>query len=219
VGQPVEPVEPVGPVDDPVARLEADLRDERAGRPGPLARSVRVARGAVLALVAVVVATGVAAFVVGVVATRGSLLGIAVMALLCAPAILAPLSVARRAAPLAQAAAHPSQLADQALDLVHRSRSSPAVAALARQAVTQARTGSRRGRRGPGLRGSVALARSAGAVVDQAGPDPTRYRLLLAFRPGQLRRLWLGVIVSLWAWFIAVAAGVSAFVVLVVDRI
>lgn len=202
VDHPVPGPDPDPALDD-VAALEAELA---AGDGGRLGRYARRARAVVRALAVVVVATGALALVVGLVAWRDSPIALVVVAVLCLPAIAGPIYVARRATALADAAAHPRQVAAQAQQLVGRVRQSTELRTLAERVVSR-RSGDHRSPisgGGPGrIRGAVQLAKLASTVVGQAQPDPERHPLLVPFTPERLARTWSAVGVSLWGWALA----------------
>lgn len=193
------------PAEEVLARLSADGGGQLARAVGWLARAIR-------AVAALAGATGVLALVLGLAAWGGSLLGAALVLVVCAPAVAAPVYVARRTTALATAASHPRELAEEARDLVTRVRSSAELAALARQLgrrdATSRRGGAPRRRLGRGL----GVLRLASTVVGQARPDAQRHPLLVPFRPERLRATWLAVVVSLWAWL---ATSVLALVAVV----
>ena len=189
-----------------VAALRAELANADGTR---LARYTARARTAARILAALVVSTGVLALLVGVAAWRDETIGLVAVTVLCLPAIVTPLFVARRAGTLAMAAGHPREMAVQIQDLAVGLRDSVELRRLARL-VSGRRSGRRPGRGRPPegfrpgkLRGALSLARMASAVVGQAQPDPTRHPLLLPFTPERLRHTWAGVIISLWAWLVA----------------
>ena len=220
-----------GPVDDPlpapgadpalddVAALEAELADGDGGRVG---RYARRARGAVRALAVMVVATGVLALVVGVIAWRDRPIVLVVVVVLCLPAIAGPIYVARRADALADAAAHPRQVAAQAQQLVGRVRHSTELQALAGR-VAKRRSGDHRGPisgAGPGrIRGALEVAKLASTVVGQAQPDGEHHPLLVPFTPERLARTWSAVGISLWGWALAAAVLAVSVVALLVGLI
>ena len=180
-----------------VAALRAELANADGTR---LARYTARARTATRVLAALVVSTGVLALLAGVAAWRDNTVGLVVVTLLCLPAIVTPLFVARRAGALAMAAGHPREMAVQIQDVAVGLRDSVELRRLAR--LVSGRRSGQSGRRGK-LRGALSLARMASAVVGQAQPDPNRHPLLLPFTPERLRHTWAGVIISLWAWLVA----------------
>lgn len=210
---------PPDPLPDDVAVLEADLAAGDGGRLVRVARGAgRVARGVAV----LVFATGAAALVLGLIAARGSTVAMVIVVVLCLPALLAPVYVARRAAALGRAAAHPREVADQARDLLARVRHSPDLHALAGRlggASGQdglATGGSTAGHRAGRWRAGLRLARQVSNVVGQAQPDEDRHPLLVPLSPERLRGAWTGVVVALWGWAVAaVVLVVSVPVVLV----
>jgi hypothetical protein len=220
-----------GPVDDPipastsslptddVVALEAELASGQGRR---MATAARRARMAARLLAGVVAGTGVLALLVGLAAWRDEPGALAVVALLCLPAIVAPLYVVRRAEALAGAAARPREVAAQAQDLIGRVRHSAELRTLAERVVHR-RAGEHRGPVAAGragrLRGGLELARLASTVVGQAEPDPARHPLLVAFTPDRLARTWWAVGVSLWAWPLAGAVLLVSAVVLAADAL
>jgi len=204
-----------GPVDDPlpapgpepalddVAALEAELATGDGAR---LGRYARRACMAVRALAAVVVITGLLALVVGLAAWRESTIALVIVVVLCLPAIAAPIYVARSAARLADAAAHPRQVASQAQQLVGRVRQSAELRTLAERVVSRRSSEHRSpiSGGGPGrVRGAVQLAKLASTVVGQAQPDPEQHPLLVSFTPDRLARTWSAVGIALWGWTVA----------------
>lgn len=207
----VEQVEPAGI--DAVGELRAELTagDGRLGRYAARARLV------VRLLAGVVVLTGVVALVLGLAAWRDSPVGRVAVGLACLPAIAAPLYVARRTSALADAAAHPRELADQAGDLVGSLRHSPELTALAQRLRHRGRTATAEaGRRSGRLGRALGLARLTSSVIGQAAPDPVRHRLLVPLRPERLRSTWLAVVVSAWGWGIAAGVAMVSSAVLLV---
>lgn len=188
-----------------VAALRAELANADGTR---LAKYTARVRTATRLLAALVVSTGVVALLVGVAAWRDEPIALVAVTLLCLPAIVTPLFVARRAGSLAMAAGHPREMAVQIQDLAVGLRDSVELRRLARL-VSRRRSGRAQGGRTPQsfrpgkLRGALSLARMASAVVGQAQPDPKRHPLLLPFTPERLRHTWAGVIISLWAWLVA----------------
>ena len=180
-----------------VTALRAELANADGTR---LARYTTRARTAARLLAALVVSTGVLALLVGLAAWRNTPIGLVTVAVLCLPAIVAPLYVASRAGAMAVAAGHPREMAVQIQDLARGLRDSVELRQLAR--LVSRRRSSQSGRRGK-LRGALSLARVASTVVGQAQPDPKRHPLLLPFTPERLRHTWAAVIISLWAWLVA----------------
>lgn len=192
-----------GPISDPVVALEAELATGDGGR---LTRYTARAQTGAKVLAVVVVGTGVLALLVGLAAWRDAPVALVVVALLCLPAIVAPLYVARRTAALARAAAQPHEVARQARDLVSRVRDSPELRTLADRVVHRSpgeAAGPVSGGRIGGIRGAIGLARLASTVIGQAQPDDDRHALLVPFTPERLGRTWFAVAWSLWGWLIA----------------
>lgn len=193
-----------GPVSDPVVALETQLATGDGSR---LARFAARARTGAKLLVVLVAGTGVLALLVGVAAWRDQPVAMVVVALLCLPAILAPLYVARRTAALARAAAHPRDVAQQAKDLVSRVRDSAELRTLADQVVHRSpaeAAGPVSGGRIGGIRGAISLARLTSTVIGQAQPDDDRHPLLVPFTPERLGQTWSALWISLWGWLLAV---------------
>ena len=217
-----EPIDPGVPAPspvagtDPVVALETELASGDGTR---LARyGARVQIGVWL-LALPVVGTGALALLVGVAAWRDEPVALALVVLLCAPAIGRPLYVARRAAQLARAASHPRELAEQAHDLVTRVRDSAELRTLAgRVAQRSARGRALPGRRG-GLRGAVGFARLASTVIGQARPDDQRHPLLVPFTPERLRLTWTALGLALWGWLVALVVLVVSAPVLLADLV
>lgn len=202
---------PTDPADEVLARLTADDG-------GQLARSIGWLRRALRAVAFLAAATGVLALLLGLAAWGRSPVGLVIVAVVCAPAIAAPVYVARRTTALAAAASHPREVAEQARDLVLRVRSSTELASLAghlRRRDQAASGGAGRRRLGRGL----GVLRLASTVIGQARPDPARHPLLVPFRPELLRATWLAVVVSLWAWLATSVLALVAAVVLLASAL
>ncbi|MGI8755134.1 MAG: hypothetical protein ACR2MB_04595 [Acidimicrobiales bacterium] len=202
-----------------VAALEGELVAEDGTRfvryAHRLARLIRlVAAGVVL--------TGVAALIVGLAAARRSPILMVIVAVLCLPAVLAPLYVIVRTRALARAASRPRELADQARDLVGQVRDSAELRTLARRVTGDA--GGRAGTDGAGrgtsrLRGTWQVARLASTVVGQAQPDDKRHSLLVAFTPERLRRTWFAATISVMGWPVAAIVLVISVPVLILTLV
>ncbi|MEZ5179651.1 MAG: hypothetical protein R2746_15620 [Acidimicrobiales bacterium] len=207
MSSPVDPTAEPDPADEVLARLAA-------GDGGSLARAIGWLRRAIRVVAALAAATGVLALVLGLAAWGGSIVGAVVVLAICAPAVVAPLYVARRTGALAAAASHPREVAEEARDLVTRVRSSAELATLARTLRTR-ELPTRRGRPGGRRLGrGLGVLRLASTVVGQARPDPERHPLLVPFLPERLRATWLAVVVSLWAWLATSVLALVAAVVL-----
>ena len=199
--------------EEDVALLEAELASGDGGR---LVRYSARANTVVRLLAAVICAVGVVALLMGLAAWRSSPVAMVVIALLCAPAVLLPIYVVRRTGALAEAAAHPREVAAQAHQLVGRVRDSRDLQTLARTVRSRGDADGRGGRR-LGLRRAVTVARSASAVVGQAQPDPDHQPLLVAFTPDRLAKTWSAAIWSLWGLLLALAVLVVSIPVLIIS--
>jgi len=205
-----------------VAALEGELVADDGRRVAHYAHGL--ARLIRLAAVGVVL-TGLAALLVGLAATRRSTVLMVIVAVLCLPAVLAPLYVIRRTRALARAASHPRELAGQARDLVGQVRDSAELRALARRVTGGGGGSGRNGGAGAGgprssrLRGTWQVARLASTVLGQARPDDERHSLLVAFTPARLRRTWLAATVSVLAWPVAAIILVVAVPVLILTLV
>lgn len=202
-----------------VAALEGELVADDGRRVAHYAHGL--ARLIRLAAVGVVL-TGLAALLVGLAATRRSTVLMVIVAVLCLPAVLAPLYVIRRTRALARAASHPRELAGQARDLVGQVRDSAELRTLARRVTGDA--GPRAGTGGAGrgtsrLRGTWQVARLASTVVGQAQPDDKQHSLLVAFTPERLRRTWFAATISVMAWPVAAIVLVISVPVLILTLV
>lgn len=213
--------EPTTPPDDlagsDVEALQADLATPGGGR---LARYAGRAHTAVRILAVAIAAVGLLALAVGLGAWRSSVPAMVVIAVLCLPAVLLPIYVARRTGVLARAVANPHDMAAQAQDLMGRVRDSADLAAL--RNVFDGRSG--RGRRtGPsgeqklGIRRAASLARSASAVIGQAHPDEENHPLLVPFTPERMARTWTAAGWSVTALVVAILVLVVSIPVLVIS--
>lgn len=205
IDDPLPDADPRGPVSggapDPVAELEHELATGDGSR---LARYTRRARTGTRVLAALVVGTGAAALLVGEAAFRGRPVAMAVIAVLCLPAVVLPIYVASRTGTLAAAAARPREMAAQVGDLVSRVRDSAELRDLATRLARRRTGGAGAATPGEGrLRGALSLARLVSTVVGQAQPDEERHPLLVPFTPERLARVWSAIGLSLWAWLVA----------------
>lgn len=178
-----------------------------------LARVIRRLRFVVWFIAAAASLTGLVAAVAGLLAWGGSIFGALVVLALCAPAIAAPLFVARRTSAIARAASQPRELAAQARDLVLSLRTSPELRSVTdglRRLAGADVDGPRRGR----LRRGLSLVRLVSSLVGLARPDPDRHPLLVPFQPERLAATWRAVIIALWGWLVAGVVALLAFLVL-----
>lgn len=183
--------------------LRADLATPGGGR---LARYAGRANTAVRILAVAVGAVGLLALLVGLGAWRSSVPAMVLVAVLCLPAVLLPIYVARRTGALARAVANPHDMAAQAQDLMGRVRDSADLAKL--RSAFDGRPGRGRstgpaGERKIGVRRAASLARSASAVIGQAHPDDERHPLLVPFTPERMARTWTAAGWSITALVVA----------------
>lgn len=192
-----------GPASEDVAALERELAIGDGNR---LARYAARARSVARLLAVLVVTTGVAALLVGLAAWRETPIAMVVVVLLCLPAVVVPLYVARRTGSLAEAAARPKEMAHQTQDLISGVRNSAELRTLADRVTNRgtSQPTAVSARRPGRLRGAMQLAKLASTVVGQAQPDADRHPLLVPFTPERLARTWSAVVISLWAWLVAV---------------
>lgn len=205
------PPEDLGPLSATAADAElAELTGSYLRGDGTrLARTTRLASFVLVAIALSVAATGMLALAVGLWAWHDPIIAAVAVACLCAPAIVAPVLVARHVLLLGRAAGHPRELADQARDLVTRLQASPELRNLFAVAVGRGRGGRSRavddaGRARRGLRGALHTTRLLTTVIGLAGPDPDRHPLLVGLTPARLRTTWLAIGWSLWGWVMAV---------------
>lgn len=218
---PITPPPPATPEpgagSDDVAALESELATGDGSR---LARYTTRARTLARLLASLVVGTGVLALLVGLGAWRETPIAMVVVAVLCLPAVAAPLYVTRRSGALAEAAARPREMARQTQDLISRVRNSADLRTLADRVANRRSphpTGpvpiGRTGR----LRAALQLAKLASTVVGQAQPDAHHHPLLMPFTPERLGRTWSAVVISLWAWLVAMLILVVSVPALVIS--
>lgn len=192
-----------GPASGEIAAIERELASGDGNR---LGRYAARARSVIRLLAALIVATGVAALLVGLAAWRETPTGMGIVVLLCLPALVLPLYVARRTGSLAEAAARPREVAEQAKDLFSGVRQSEELRELAERVTNRGTPRPTGAARRPGrLRGAMVYAKLVSTVVGRAQPDADRHPLLVPFTPERLGRIWSAVGLSPWAWLLAVA--------------
>ncbi|GAA4749992.1 hypothetical protein [Gordonia alkaliphila] len=165
-----------------------------------LAVTGRGLRALLLTIAALAASLGLLAMTVGVLSWRHAdqwrvPVGILIVVLLCLPAVLLPVLVHRRLAPLTRAIERPDHLTAQARDYVADVRSGTELADIA--ALASGPTSIWR------PRSLWQAARLVGSFTGRITPDSTRQPLLAAFMPVYLRTLWLVVIVTAWALVVA----------------
>ena len=158
--------------------------------------------------------TGAAALLVGLWAWHNPMAEAALPLIFTLPAVVAPALAARRIRPLAAAVGQPEETARQARSYFAGLTSSPELDELIRRAAAS---------RGRGesikLGGAWRTSRLLGKVIGKVNPDPTTQPLLAAVTPANLRVAWTWVIVSWWAWLVAMIVGFAAVTSLAVDAI
>lgn len=165
-----------------------------------LAVTGRGLRALLLTIAALAASLGLLAMTVGVLSWRHAdqwrvPVGILIVVLLCLPAVLLPVLVHRRLAPLTRAIERPDHLTAQARDYIADVRSGTELADIA--ALASGPTSIWR------PRSLWQAARLVGSFTGRITPDSTRQPLLAAFMPVYLRTLWLVVIVTAWALVVA----------------
>lgn len=197
------------PPSEAVTWLQARMEGSGAER---VVRNLRRARTVARVVAIVVLAIGVAALALGLLAWGSSTAGIVVVAVLSVPGVVGPVMVWRRVGAVVRAVSHPEQVATQARDLVGQLRASPELDELA------ARLGGLRRDDGPvrevgRLRKGIKVAHLGSQVIGQAQPDRSRHPQLVPFTPERLGSLWRWVPVTLWgaplSGFLAFAALIS----------
>lgn len=123
-------------------------------------------------------------------------IGPIVVTVLCAPAVLLPLLVHRRLAPITRAIEHPENLVAQARDYASDVRNGTELAEL-----TAIATGPTKIWKPASLWRLTSVVTSFTARIN---PDPQRQPLLAAFMPIYLKTMWLALLVTLWALLVAV---------------
>ncbi len=166
-----------------------------------LARRVRQGATAVAGLAA---AMGVVALILGEWVWHDEPAAAVLVALVCLPAIAAPLFVLKRLRPITDAVEHPDEAARQARSYFAGLQSTPEL----NQLVTEA-AGLQRASGKVRLRGGFRSVRLISSLVESVAPDPKTQPLVAAFAPSRLRSIWLGV---LTAWFFAIVAWTLAIV-------
>jgi hypothetical protein len=158
--------------------------------------------------------TGAAALLVGLWAWHDPLVEAAVPLIFTVPAVVAPFMAARRIRPLAAAVSQPEETARQARSYFAGLTQSPELDELIRRAAAS------RGR-GESLKvgGAWRTSRLLGKVVGKVSPDPDTQPLVAAVAPANLKVAWFWVIVSWWAWIVAMIVGFAAAASLAVDAI
>ncbi|MCK0440786.1 hypothetical protein MUG78_15325 [Gordonia alkaliphila] len=167
-----------------------------------LAVTGRGLRALLLTIAALAASLGLLAMTVGALSWQHAdqwrvPVGILIVVLLCLPAVLLPVLVHRRLAPLTRSIERPDHLTAQARDYVADVRAGTELADIA--ALASGPTSIWR------PRGLWQAARLVGSFTGRITPDSTRHPLLAAFMPVYLRTLWLVVIVTAWALVVATA--------------
>lgn len=184
-----------------------------------LSRYIRRVRFGGLLLAVWVAGTGLLAIVLSLAAWGDQTLLAIVAVIAAVPALLAPLYVARRTGALARTLSHPQEAVNEARDLLGGMTASPELRELARRVTGRGAGPDGKGVKPGRLRGGLKTLRLASTVVGQAGPDPSRHKLLTALRPDRLSRLWLGVTMAAWGWLVAAVVAVMALIALAADRL
>ena len=158
--------------------------------------------------------TGVVALLVGLWAWHDPAIEAAVPLVFTVPAVIAPYLAVRRIRPLAAAVSQPEETARQARSYFAGLPQSPELDELIRRAAAS------RGR-GDSLKvgGAWRTSRLLGKVVGKFTPDPQTQPLVAAVAPSNLKVAWLWVIVSWWAWIVALIVGFAAATSLAVEAI
>lgn len=176
-----------------------------------LAKRVRQGATAVAGLAA---AMGVVALILGEWVWHDEPVAAVLVAVVCLPAIVAPLFVLKRLRPITDAVEHPDDATRQARSYFAGLQSTPELDQLVTEAAGLYKSSGK-----VRLRGGFRAARLVGSLVDSVAPDPKTQPLVAAFAPSRLRSIWLGV---LTAWFFAIVAwmlAIVAVVSLIVDAI
>lgn len=158
--------------------------------------------------------TGTGALLIGLWAWHSPMAEAALPLIFTLPAVVAPAIAARRIRPLAAAVGQPEETARQARSYFAGLTTSPELDELIRRAAAS------RGR-GESLKlgGAWRTSRLLGKVIGKVNPDPTSQPLLAAVTPANLRVAWTWVIVSWWAWLVAMIVGFAAATSLAVGAI
>lgn len=199
---------------DAGGRRLPDVERLVAGLGGFLSQLARRVRQAAMGLAGLAAAIGLVALVLGVWAWHDSVLQLAVLAVICVPAVLAPLFVIRRLKPIAEAVAHPDEAARQARSYFSGLPATPELQELVDEAA-----GLQRGTGKVRLRGAFRSARLLGSLVEAISPDPRTQPLVAAFHPARLRGIWLAAIASWWLAMVSSVVAIVAAVSLLADAI
>lgn len=200
--------------DGTAPRQLPDLERLVAGLGSFLCHLARRVRQVAIVLATMAASVGVVALVLGVWAWHDSIPTLVLLALICGPAIAAPLFVVRRVSPLTEAVAHPDEAARQARSYFAGLQSTPELDRLVKEAAGMQRSGGKLR-----LRGAFRSARLLGSLVDSIAPDPRTQPLVAAFSPVRLRSIWLAVLVSWWMAVLASLFAVVAAVTILIDAV
>ncbi len=206
------PPQPLDPETVQIAQI-AEMANGYVSRLGTYARGA----GAVARFVTFLVSgTGLVALLVGVAAWRHRPVVAVIVAVLCLPAILAPLRALRRTRAMVAAVSQPREMAAQARDLGTGLIGAPELDELHDLA--------RRGDlsvEGDGTGSPLRKLRTFGKVtkltttlVGRARPDEDRHPHLVPFTPERLAGTWSAITTSLWGWLLAVVVLVVSIPVL-----
>ncbi|MEO6629227.1 MAG: hypothetical protein ABIP03_11745 [Aquihabitans sp.] len=197
---------------------------DEAARPGPgdlerlvsglgswLASFARRSRQLILLVAGLASGAGLLAMALAVAAWHDPASVGVMVAILCLPAVLAPVVVARRIRPLSKAAADPTETTRQAREYFASLRPSSELSSLITKASDLHRGGPKLG-----VRSIWKTSKLVGQLVQNVTPDPVRQPLLAAFEPERLRKVWTSLFVAGWLWFAAVLVSfVAAFALIV----